>query len=212
MTEVASAAAATIRALVDAAAGPTAIRSALAAVPAADRDLCIDRLFDLEELPVDGPALPRGCVPYIPCGIDHLLRIAEHVQPSDVFVDVGAGVGRALVLMHLITGARGVGIEIQPAMVREARALIARFGIGASIVEGDAAELVAATEGSVYFLYCPFGGARLDKVLDDLEQVARTRPILICCVDLPLPPRGWLVEVVPATGGLAVFRADLSQK
>ena len=54
----------------------------------------------------------------------------------------------------------------------------------------EASEHYAA--GTVFFLYCPFSDARLERVLDALESIAMTRPIRICCVDLPLPPRSWL--------------------
>ena len=60
-------------------------------------------------------------------------------------------------------------------------------------MSGDAAEIVPQlTAGSVFFLYCPFSGPRLVKLLADLEPIARTRPIRVCAVDLPLPPCPWL--------------------
>jgi len=40
---------------------------------------------------------------------------------------------------------------------------------------------------SVFFLYRPFGGERLARVLGDLEHIARTRELRVCCIDLPLP-------------------------
>jgi len=61
----------------------------------------------------------------------------------------------------------------------------------------------------VFFLYCPFSGARLERVLDDLESIARTREIRVCCVDLPLPPRAWLALAAPPSGDLAVYRSTL---
>jgi hypothetical protein len=61
--------------------------------------------------------------------------------------------------------------------------------------------------GSVYLLYCPFGGQRLDAVLAALEAIARERAIRVCCVDLPLPACAWLAPVAPATAGVAVYRS-----
>ena len=43
------------------------------------------------------------------------------MQASDVFVDVGSGLGRAAALVHLMTGARAIGLEVQPALVAAAR-------------------------------------------------------------------------------------------
>ena len=111
-----------------------------------------------------------------------------------MFVDIGAGPGRAIALVHLLTGAGAVGVEIQPELVHAAADLTARLGLPrVRCIEGDAATVAASmVVGSVFFFYCPFSGARLEKVLDDLEPIARTRPLRLCCVNLPLPPRPWL--------------------
>ena len=61
--------------------------------------------------------------------------------------------------------------------------------------------------GSVFFLYCPFSGARLAEVLAALELLARTRPIRVCCVDLPLPPCAWLTPAAPPDGDLVIYRS-----
>jgi len=171
----------------------------------------VDRAFGLDELPADGPALPSGCVPYLPCPVDALLRLLEHapVRAADVFVDVGSGAGRAAALVHLLTGARAVGLEIQPALVAAARALASRLRLpDVSFVEGDAAELAPALAcGSVFFLYCPFSGDRLDRFLTCLEPIARARPIRIGAVDLPLPPRDWLTLASMPSPELAIYRS-----
>jgi SAM-dependent methyltransferase len=190
---------------------PAAFRAALTAVAPADRDAWLDRVLGLDAIPDDGPSLPSGCVPYLPCPVDALLRAVDlaAVEASDVFVDVGAGVGRAAALVHLLTGAAAVGVEVQPALVAAARALSARLRLPrVSVIEADASRLAdLAATGSVFFLYCPFSGPRLEALLDDLGAVARARPIRVCCVDLPLPPRPWLALVSPPTGDLAVYRS-----
>lgn len=190
---------------------PAGFRAALTEVAPTDRDAWLDLVLGLDEIPDDGPELPRDCVPYLPCPVDALLRVVEHVgvQTSDVFVDIGSGVGRAAALVHLLTGASAIGLEIQPALVLASRDLRARLNVPrVAPVEGDAARLVGyITIGSIFFLYCPFSGARLEKVLDDLEQIARTRQIRVCCVDVPLPPRPWLTLASPPSGDLAVYRS-----
>ena len=164
-------------------------------------------------MPDDGPALPSGCVPYLPCPVDALLRLVEHapVNASDVFVDVGSGVGRAAALVHLLTGARAMGLEVQPPLVAAARALAARLRLpDVTFVEGDAPELAAALAGgSVFLLYCPFSGDRLEKLLSRLEPIARARTLRVCCVDLPLPPRDWLTPTsMPSqSADLTIYRS-----
>jgi predicted RNA methylase len=168
-------------------------------------------VLGLPELPDDGPDLPRGCVPYFPCSVDALLRLVEEapVRSSDVFVDVGSGLGRAAAFVHLLTGAGVIGIEVQSDLVHAARDLAARLALTrVSCVEGDAATLAGSiASGSVFFLYCPFSGDRLVKVLADLEAVARTREIRVCCLDLPLPPCTWLTLELQLAGDLAIHRS-----
>ncbi|MFE8598622.1 class I SAM-dependent methyltransferase [Archangium violaceum] len=199
--------------LLNAQSTPAVFRTALMSVPPAERDAWLDRVLGLDSFPDDGPELPPGCVPYLPCPVDALLRIVEcaEVRASDVFVDVGSGVGRAAALVHLLTGAAVIGIEIQPELVHAARDLATRLNaLRFSPVQGDAAVLTGSiTIGSIFFLYCPFSGERLEKVLDALESIARTRTIRVCCVDLPLPSRPWLTCAAPPSGNLTVYRSTL---
>jgi SAM-dependent methyltransferase len=188
-------------------------RAALLRVPPEIRDGWLDIVLGFGDLPDDGPELPRGCVPYVPSSVDALLRVVEQapVRPADIFVDVGSGLGRAAALVHLLTGAAVVGLEIQPHLVRGARELAGRLLLSRfSSLEGDAAKLAGYIPiGSVFFLYCPFGGERLARVLGDLEHVARTRELRVCCLDLRLPPRSWLTLDPPLAGDLAIYRSTL---
>lgn len=190
---------------------PAQFRGELLSIPFFDRDAWVDVVLGLDELPADGLELPSGCVPYLPCAVDALLRIADRVpvRADDVFVDIGSGVGRAAVLMHLLTGAATLGVEVQSGHVQAARGLVAGLGLsGVTFVQGDVAQLAAELAiGTVFFLYCPFGGPRLEHFLRRMEELARTRDICICAVDLPLPACSWLERVGPEEGDLGVFRS-----
>jgi SAM-dependent methyltransferase len=192
---------------------PAEFSSILMSVPPADRDVWLDLVLEVDALPEDGPALPRGCVPYFPCAVDALLRVVEQacVRPTDVFVDVGSGLGRAAALVHLLTGASAIGIEIQPDLVLAARALTRRLLVPrVSCIEGDAVELTRyLTIGTVFFLYCPFSGDRLVNVLAGLEAIASARAIRVCTVDLPLPPCTWLTREPQMSADLAVYRSTV---
>ncbi|MBM4779749.1 MAG: hypothetical protein GQE15_18750 [Archangiaceae bacterium] len=168
---------------------PALVRDALNSIAPRARDAWVDRLLGLEEIPDDGPALPRGAVPYLPCAIDSVLRAIDlaGVTDTDLFVDVGSGVGRVTTIVHLLTGASTLGLEIQPQLVQAAHALSSRLGLSrVKTLEGDA----HPGEGTVFFLYCPFSGDRLNTFLDELERLRR--PVRLCCVDLPIPARPWL--------------------
>jgi protein-L-isoaspartate O-methyltransferase len=176
-----------------------AFRDALARVAHEQHDAWVDEQLGLSGLGEDGPGLPRGCVPYLPTSVATVLRVisAAGIQADDTFVDIGSGIGRVTALVHLLTGATAVGLEIQPQLVHEARQLAVRLGAARmSVVEGDAAELVAQLPaGNVFYLYAPFSGARLERVLDALDTIGRIRPIRVCTLHLPLPERPSLIPV-----------------
>jgi Histone methylation protein DOT1 len=190
---------------------PSAFREAILGIPPGARDAWLDAVLGLGALPEDGPDLPRHCVPYLPCPVEPLLRVVDRarVGPADVFVDVGSGLGRAAMLVHLLTGAGAIGLEVQSRLAAAARDMARRLVVPrVATVQGDAASLARfMTIGSVFFLYCPFSGARVDRVLGGLEGIARTRTIRVCAVDVPLPPRAWLALEPPPSGDLAVYRS-----
>jgi SAM-dependent methyltransferase len=187
---------------------PAAFRKALLAEPSDIRDEWVNVVLGFEDIPDDGPELPRQGVPYLPSSVDALLRTVDlaRIDASDVFVDVGSGAGRATSLVNLLTGAEAIGIEIQPALAAKARAVAARLRLyRVFYVEGDAATLIdTLSTGTVFFLYCPFGGERLRVVLSGLEALAKALPLRVACVDLPLPPCPWLGGETIEAGDLVV--------
>jgi SAM-dependent methyltransferase len=192
---------------------PALFRSKLAEVPPREREGWLDLLWDLDEIPDDDVNLPRGCVPYLPCSVTTVSEAVElaQVTPHDLFVDVGSGTGRTAFLVRLLTGAACIGLEIQPGLVEAARARAAWLNLPRTrFVEGDAADLVRCVPvGTVFFLYCPFGGERLQRVLAGLEDIARTRQIRVCCVDMPLLERRWLARIPSTPVNLHVYRSTL---
>jgi len=191
---------------------PASFAAALEAVAPEDRDEWLDLVWDIDEIPPDDPTLPRGCVPYLPCAVATVLDALEQaaVTRDDVFVDVGCGAGRAALLAHLKTGAPCIGLEIQPPLVRTAQARADWLGLGRMrFLEGDAAAMIRYVPmGTVYFLYCPFGGERLRRLLDGLADIARTRPIRVCCIDMPLLEAPWLTRMAAASSRVDVYRSD----
>ena len=160
---------------------PEVFRRTLLDVPSDRRDGWVDRVFGIDGLPADGPDLPQGCVPYLPSDVHTLLRMIEAVGvgPDDVFVDIGAGIGRAATLVHCLTGARVVAVEVQSTLAARARDLAARVAPqGVDVFEADARRLAGPmARGTVFFLYCPFSGAQLDPLLADLARIAGGRTI-----------------------------------
>lgn len=183
-----------------------ALLDALCAVPFCDRDAWVDELLGIEPPPPDAPDLPRGAVPYLPCGVDEIVATVQEVPvgPGDELVDLGSGLGRVAVLVHLLSGARTRGIEIQAPLVDRARARCAALGLTAvSFVHGDAAG--CELDGSIFFLYAPFNGDLLARVVRRLQDVARRRPIVVAAVALELPDVPWLTARSTSSAALTLY-------
>jgi hypothetical protein len=170
-----------------------ALRELLISVPFDQRDAFTDELLGIEAPPPDRPDLPRGAVPYLPCGVAEILAMVAEapVQPDDQLVDLGSGLGRVAILAHLLSGARARGVEIQEHLVHGARARCDALALSAvSFVHANAADI--ELDGSIFFLYAPFNGELLARVLRRLEAVAKRRPILLCAVGFELRGVPWL--------------------
>jgi hypothetical protein len=126
-----------------------------------------------------------------------LLDLVDHVQlgPDDVFVDLGSGLGRAVLLVHWLTGVRARGIEVQPGYCAHARRLAAEYRAeSVCFVQGDARH-ADLSPGTVFYLFTPFKGRVLRTVIERLRILARERPITLCtygAVSLVVAQEPWL--------------------
>jgi SAM-dependent methyltransferase len=183
-----------------------ALLERLLAVPFLDRDGWTDVVLGLEDPPADAPDLPRGAVPYLPSGVEEILATVRDVplRSDDELVDLGSGLGRVLMLAHLLSGARGRGVEVQEHLVAGARARCAELALdGITFVHANAAD--AEHDGSVFFLYAPCNGEMLLRVVRRLEDVARRRPIVVCTVALELRDVPWLSPRTSSCVALSVY-------
>jgi SAM-dependent methyltransferase len=183
-----------------------ALRDRLVSVPYLERDGFVDELLGIEPPPPDSPELPRGAVPYLPSEVEDILATVRDVPlgAEDTFVDLGSGLGRVVLLAHLLSGARGVGVEIQEHLVRMATARATELRLPAvSFVHGSAEDV--ELEGSVFFLYAPFSGDMLARVVRKIEAVARKRPIVLCAVALELRDVPWLMARESSSVSLTLY-------
>jgi len=117
------------------------------------------------------PVFARGGdVPYVqtPDRIVHEMLALAAVRADDVVYDLGAGDGRIVIAAARWRGARGVGIEIDPALVRQARRDAERAGV-ADRVRFETADLFSA----------PLGDATVVTLYLSPELNARLRPRLL---------------------------------
>ena len=103
------------------------------------------------------------------------LDAAARVEET-VFLDVGAGMGRAMLLAAEMNFKEVVGLELNPALVRIARRNLARWRAAGRveaekvrIVEGDAVEFPLPDAPTVAFLFNPFDGPVLKRLLKKWE-------------------------------------------
>jgi SAM-dependent methyltransferase len=106
---------------------------------------------------------------------DAMLQLAA-VTANDVVYDLGSGDGRVLILAAQKYGARGVGIELDPALVATARQIAAEGGVAdrVTFIEGDfyLSDLSKATVVTLYL--SPLINKRLEpKLKAELRPGAR---------------------------------------
>ena len=125
-----------------------------------------------------GAAVLDVPTPYIPSthgNVDEMLRLAA-VTPQDVVYDLGSGDGRIVISAVRDYGARGVGIDIDPALVRESTENARRAGVTAR-AEFRASDIFAVnlSEATVVTMYLLSGlVAKLEpKLLAELKPGTR---------------------------------------
>ena len=99
-----------------------------------------------------------GTVPYVVTPmeiVERMLRMGE-VGKGDYVIDLGSGDGRIVIAAARTFGARGVGVELDGALVEKSRHLARQAGVAGrvSFVHGDvlAADLSPATVVTLYLL------------------------------------------------------------
>ncbi len=103
-------------------------------------------------------ALPRPAIGFVPTPADAVAAMTALAQliPADLVYDLGCGDGRLLIQAAVDYGVRGVGIDVDGALLDRARSIADRVGVGdrLSFVQADLFEidLHAATVVFIYLL------------------------------------------------------------
>ena len=99
--------------------------------------------------------VPTPYVPSTRMNVDEMLRVGG-VTAADIVYDLGSGDGRVVIAAAKDYGARGVGIEIDPALVKASNENARAAGVAERVLfrEGDVltAELKDATVVTMYLL------------------------------------------------------------
>jgi len=146
-----------------------------------DLDIFVNRWLGSGKMPVPTLELATEMVGFYKTPAKVVVDLVERVGfgPGDVFVDLGAGLGQVVMLVHLLTGARALGVEIEPAYCAYARRCTERLGLtGVSFVAADA-RVADLSAGTVFFLFTPFKGEVFCQVMDRVKTVASSREIRV---------------------------------
>jgi len=122
-----------------------------------------------------------------------LMRRWRRLNPAacmeeTVFLDIGAGMGRAVLLAAEMPFREVAGVELHPTLAQIARRNLARWRAAgrvkagkARIVEGDAIGFALPASPIVAFLFNPFGATVLKRLLKKWQEALATQPN---CLDL----------------------------
>ncbi|MCX7916211.1 MAG: hypothetical protein N3A53_07915 [Verrucomicrobiae bacterium] len=180
-------------------------------------DVLVAGLLRTEPLPHETFVRSDEMVHLEPTPARALLELVDRVPMGvdDLFYDLGSGLGEVVILVHLLTGVRARGIEIQPTFCEYARRCAAQFDLtGVEFIHADARELTYE-DGTVFYLFTPFIGTTLRTVLNRLQHVAALHPITVCTLGPCTPTvcaQPWLrsiddVEDLEHEFKLAIFKS-----
>jgi SAM-dependent methyltransferase len=141
----------------------------------------------------------------------HFTRVLDHLKltSDDVFVDLGCGKGRVLMYAAMKKPRKVVGVELVEEYValarRNAGILSAELGVPIEVYNVDAATCTI-NDGTVYYLFNPFGEKTLRAVLENIRQSLASNPRRIRIAyyfplhEPVLKDAGWLEKVQQIDG------------
>jgi SAM-dependent methyltransferase len=193
----------------------TELRTHFDLIPVFERDHFVEEVLGVAYPPLEPAVLERELVTYTPSGYDEIVHAFDvsALGPDDRFIDVGSGMGKAVMLAALLTGATSTGLECDARL--HALATHASSALGLAEVRfhhGDARDSAVVEEehADVVFMYLPFSGRSLETVLDRLMEVGRRRPArsrgrFLCAGALDTSRYEDLVEAGPSRSWLHVY-------
>ncbi len=178
-------------------------------------DVLLDGVLGLTPPASPRQAMPPEMNPYEPTPARAVLDLVDQVSwnAEDVFYDLGSGLGRVVILVHLLTGLSAKGVEIDSALCEEARQAAQRLNLSRiEFVQRDVRE-VAYSQGTVFFLFTPFKASLLRAMLDMLRQEGQRRRITLgtygpCTFEVA--QESWLhmvTDAVPHNYRIALFQS-----
>ncbi len=173
---------------------PAEFLAQLQAVPFEWRDHLCEEIFDLAYSPLEPAPVAEAVTHHYPSGVGEILFMLERSQlrPDRVFVDLGAGLGKVVLLVALLSGARAVGVELDPARVERARAAARALQLdNAEFIAADLRE-VSLPEADVYYMFMPGVALRSSEIIARLAPLSARRHIRLFAEKLDTTALPWL--------------------
>lgn len=145
-------------------------------------DTLVHNIVRLDTPPQAPAAWQAEMVPYQPTPMRLVFDLVKrtHLSDTDVFYDLGAGLGHVAIMVAIISGARAIGIEVQPAYCAYARHCAAMLNLATVSFQQQDARTATFAGGTLFYLYTPFHGRMLQTVLNRLRDIASHQAIRIC--------------------------------
>lgn len=145
-------------------------------------DILLEQVLLPAPFPTESRERAPGMIRYEATPAKIILELVDslHFTPQDVFVDLGSGLGLVVILVHMLTGTRAIGIEYDPVYCAYAQARAAELSLTeATFINADARES-DLSQGSIFYLFTPFINEVFEAVIERLRRLAKIRPIYIC--------------------------------
>lgn len=113
-----------------------------------------------------------GGKPYYPSKYRELSHLLSEIskEDTDVFVDIGAGKGRAMLIAFESGYKKVKGIELSRPLYKDAQSILTLSEANHELLNIDAKEYHPAENDNVFYLYDPFDDETLTKVLENISK------------------------------------------
>jgi hypothetical protein len=179
-------------------------------------DTFVNDLLRIDLAPVETKEREPDMVFLQPTPARIVLELVERIgiTTDDIFYDLGSGLGQVAILVGLLSGAKTKGIEFEPAYCDYARRCAEKLNLSRVEFANVDARDADYSDGTIFFMYTPFGGSMLQEVLEGLWSESQKRTIRICTYG-PCTPRvseqTWLRRIDQNPDheyALAIFRSE----
>jgi len=167
---------------------PDDFRTRAQTIPQYDLDGWTRRLFGLHEVPESSVDLTSDMVGYVTTHTIQVMEMASELGPKDIFYVLGSGLGFVPIFLSWLTGARAIGVEIEPNFVRIAQARAEELGLSDKVtfIEGDLREQ-DYDGATAFFMFYPCRDEMLAAVIKKMKSACKGRHVKVYSLGLSSP-------------------------